>query len=165
MAVTVARILYVKPPAELLSDTQRLIPIDMLLLRDFSSCFRQDKNRLPVTNKPDGTWIVDVYNKGAVNQVKLLLKERYGITTVREEEPPSSSDKMGTNQDSKSRFLEKFVLNNPNLSSKAKQVLQEKVNKEEGSWSVKDENFILGIKESGNTITIKTKSGEAYIYY
>ena len=169
MAVTLVRILYVKPTAELLSDEQKFKPIDTLLLRDFSSGFRQntrqDGSRIPIINKSDGTYIVDIYSRGAVNQVKLLLEERYGITTVREEEPPSSSDKNGANQESKFRFLEKFVLNNPSLSPTAKTVLQEKINKEKGPWNVEDKSFILGIEESGNRITIKTRNGESYIYY
>lgn len=59
-------------------------------------------------------------------------------------------------------FINAFILHNDSLTPQAKELVINEARSERGPWSLKD--FVESISLSGNKVTIKTKSGEAYLY-
>ncbi|MBI5153519.1 MAG: hypothetical protein HZA36_03625, partial [Parcubacteria group bacterium] len=74
-------------------------------------------------------------------------------------EKPKPSEKESENAEN---FLTTFVINNENLTPQAKTLITNQARSDRGPWGA--QNFVTEVTQQDNKITIKTKSGESYLY-
>lgn len=59
-------------------------------------------------------------------------------------------------------FVENFIKNNDSLTPQAKELMTGVARSRRGEWVLKD--HVIGVTQSDNKITVKSKGGEGYFY-
>ena len=86
----------------------------------------------------------------------LLPEPEHQLIQTRPESSPDSKKTIEA-------FLERFVFTNDLFTESEKDKIEKKVrSKPDGPWKIP--NFVKSVSKNGSTVTVKTETGEAYIY-